>query len=122
MAHRSDLAFFRGEDVILRGSMGPVPDGGITGWALTFTVRVAAADADPPSITKSVGSGIAILATTILDQLGATVLYQFDITIDDSDTVGLTVRLYEWDVKRTDDGEETIIAFGTLLLKQEVTR
>lgn len=121
MAHTINLAFFRGEDVILRGTMDPIPVGGIAGWALTMTLR-ATADAVGEVFNKSVGSGITILADLADDPEGTPVQYKMEIAIADTDTTGETPGLFAWDVKRTDAGKEAVLVSGTILLKQEVTR
>ncbi|KKK71349.1 hypothetical protein LCGC14_2914830, partial [marine sediment metagenome] len=42
-------------------------------------------------------------------------------TVADTDTDALTAGIFEYDVKHTDAGEETILTRGKLNLKQDVT-
>jgi len=64
----------------------------ITGFTIEFQVKLKDGDADPPLISKSVGSGI-----TILTQSGGT-LGQATVKIDSADTTGLTAQKHRYDV------------------------
>ena len=106
MARKADIEFFRGNDQAVRVTLDPVVN--CNGWAITSTVRI-----NPLSpnalITKT---------ATITDGTNGI----FTVTILDTDTNGLTPGKYSWDAKRTDDGLETTLVYGTLTLLAEVTR
>jgi hypothetical protein len=104
MSVTSSIVFFRGEDVTLNFTMRPPTD--ITGWTLTFTVR------------DKLGGTTQFTKTPTLT---SATLGQFRVTIASSDTSGLAVGRYVWDVRREDSGNKTTLADGYLTLKQEVT-
>ncbi len=101
-----DLAFFKGEDVEIRHKMMPEED--TTGWTIVFSARKNASDTGGADISKT--------ATAVDAGRGIN-----KFTIADMDTDGLAAQTYEYDVKRTDAGEETILTRGKLELKQDVT-
>jgi len=110
MAEHENISMFRGEDKVLQVTLDPVVN--ITGWALTFTLRLTTGEATA-LIEKTVGAGIVITG-------GATGVFQ--VTLADTDTIGFQPGKYVFDCKRTDAGSETILVYGTLTLLAEVTR
>jgi len=94
----------------------------ITGWALSFLIKQkVASDEDMPAlVTKTTGAGIVISGTYNADPtLNA---QRATVTILDTDTVSLTPMRCVWELKRTDDGLETILGYGTVELKRAVHR
>ena len=83
----------------------------ITGWALEWVLRVEDDDTGAAVISKTTSSGIALTTPTS----GVAT-----VTIADTDTADLTVGTYRHALKRTDDGAETILAWGDCVLRQAV--
>lgn len=113
----SDDDFFLGEDKTLSFTVYQ-SDGStaqnITGWALSWMLKKDARDADADAkVTKTTGSGI-----TITSGAAGTLT----VTIDDTDTASLAAGVYQHELKRTDDGFETVLTFGTCVLRQSVHR
>jgi hypothetical protein len=113
----ADDDFFLGEDKVLTDTIYQ-SDGttvqNVTGWAISFMVKKHATDADASAkITKTTGAGIVL--TTPLSGL-------ITITLTDTDTASLPADSYPYEVKRTDDGSETVLTFGRLTLRQAVHR
>jgi hypothetical protein len=89
---------YRGEQVMLNFTMSPVVD--ISGWALAFSLAKKR-----NSATKI----IAAQAMTIVSGIAGT--YRTPLTEEQSD---LAPAIYEWDVWRTDEGFEQLVAIGTM--------
>jgi hypothetical protein len=104
MSIATNLAFFQGEDILLNFALFPPAD--ITGWTLTGTVK---------------------------DKLGGTTQFTFTPTITNagkglfqvswprSQTSALNPGDYVWDVRRTDTGQNSVLANGEITLRQPVT-
>jgi hypothetical protein len=79
----------------------------ITGWALSWMVKRYKSDADLSAIlTKTTSSGITISGTynsspSVNTQVAT-------VAIADTDTASLYQGLYHFELKRTDDGSETV--------------
>lgn len=82
--------------------------GDMTGWALEFVVKYAAAE-DRKLLSKTVGDGI-----TITDGPNRT----FRVTVEAEDTVGWKGATYDYAVWRTDPGQEQVVLFGPALLQR----
>ena len=106
MAIKTKISFFQGEDVKVQVT---VTGENITGWTLAFAV--ATAYGATPLFTKTTVSGI-----TISNGAGGV----FDVAIADTDTDALASGGYVWEAKRTDAGQETVLAYGDLELKPRV--
>ena len=104
--------WFLGEDKTLAFTIyqadGSTPQN-ITGWALIFVLRRQPATADPALISKTTGSGITL--TTPASGL-------CEVSIEDTDTEGLSEGKYFYSLKRTDAGEETILTYGYAYLRR----
>jgi hypothetical protein len=101
----------------------------VTGWALSWILRIGQNTADPALLTKTVGSGIAI--TGVYNSVRATNTQRVVVTLDDldtyDDTVSPTVELtapkdYAYSLKRTDAGSETVLVWGVLPLGKVTNR
>lgn len=87
----------------------------VTGWAISFLVKKTATDTDAAAkVTKTTG-GFGIALTTPASGV-------ITITIVDTDTAALPAGEYRYEIKRTDDGSETVLTFGTCYLRQAVHR
>jgi hypothetical protein len=109
--------FFLGEDKALSFTVYQA-DGttaqDITGYALAWMLKKKATDSDATAkITKTTVSGIAL--TTPLSGICT-------VTLTDTDTATLNAGVYRHELKRTDDGSETVLSFGTCVLRQGVQR
>lgn len=86
----------------------------ITGWALSWMLKDSEYDADADAVlTKTTDSGIAL--TTPLSGICT-------VTIADTDTSTLDAKLYRHELKRTDDGSETVLSYGFAVLLRGVHR
>ena len=92
----------------------------ITGWAITFDVRKL--DKSSTSIvSKTVGSGIAI--TGVFNSVAATNTQRAVVTLD-ADTDLTTAKFssdggtFRYSLKRTDDGSETVLAYGDFVVER----
>lgn len=91
----------------------------ITGWALSWMVKRAAADPDGAAIlTKTTSAGIVI--SGVFNAAPATNTQVATVTVADTDTEPLSPGPYVYELKRTDAGAETTLAYGTLTLLQRV--
>lgn len=104
------VTFFRGEDVVLTVTLTPPTN--ITGWSLTFTVKNNLGGTT--EVTKDNGGTGGISITSAGNGI-------FTVTILRSDTTGLAIQAYVYDIRRTDSGNNTVLAFGCINLRQEVT-
>jgi hypothetical protein len=118
----ADDDFFLGEDktiefTILDADSIPV---NVTGWAIEWVVRKLD-DSDSATLTKTTGGGgIAITGVYNVDPAVNTQLVV--VTVEDTDTSSLTPRTYRHALKRTDDGFETILSYGNLVLRRAAAR
>jgi len=119
-----DDALFQGTDftypfTILNGAEAAAID--ITGWALSWLVKRYRSDADAAAlITKTIGSGIVISGA--FHSVPATNTQIATVTVEDADTIAVPSGLFHYELKRTDAGFETVLAFGPFQLRQGVHR
>jgi len=122
MALRQDIdkgdGFFIDEDKILSfeilDAAGDTPVD-VSAWALSWTVRRHVTD-DAAAVAKASGSGITITGT--YNAVRASNTQRVIVAVADSDTVALSSATYKHALKRTDDGSETILSFGDLVLQR----
>lgn len=92
----------------------------ISGWALSWMIKRRKSDLDASALlvkTTAVG-GIAIAGVFNVDPaLNAQVA---TVTIADTDTTTIAEGLHYWELKRTDDGFETVLAYGRIDLRRPV--
>lgn len=129
MAKRFDFGgpddpIFIGEDrtfrcqLVKRDSTGAeVVEGDVSANAYIFTLKQDPDDASAEFTKDSgVGNGITFAAGDTAgypkELAGANTVAV--IAVDDTDTDSLTEEPYYFDVKRTDDGSEAVIAYGTI--------
>lgn len=119
MAIEQNLTMFIGEDKTLTvaiqkadGSVQPIDD-----WSLSWMVKKRAADAndDAVIVKQSFDSPDGI---TITDPTAGLCT----IGIVDTDTDPLQPRIYHHELKRMDEGAETVLIYGTLDLVRGVHR
>lgn len=111
--------FFTGTDRVLQFSVVDTSDVAvnITGWALQwglwrYPVTRSASGVTTALVSKTDGSGI-----TITNGAGGVC----QVAVADSDTDGLEGSdspLYWHELRRTDSGNEDILAYGTVVLRQ----
>lgn len=93
----------------------------IGGWALSWMVKLATSDADAAAlVTKTGSSGIAIAGT--FNSAPSTNAQRATVTVEDTDTATLTAGVRVWELKRTDAGYETVLAYGPITFRRGVHR
>ena len=86
----------------------------ITGWTLSWMLKRSLADADVDALlTKTTTSGISL--TTPASGLCT-------VTIADTDTDSIEPGRYYHELKRMDDGNETVLSQGRCVLRRGVHR
>jgi hypothetical protein len=106
MIQEQTIRIIRAQDLVFQFTMATPQD--ITGWSITFAVNDSLGGTN--RITKTVGSGI-----TITDP-GRGVI---QVAIAKTDTNSLNIQDYVWGLKRTDAGNNVMLARGELILEQE---
>ena len=93
----------------------------ITGYALSFMIKTSISDADAAALlTKTTVAGIVIAGTFNSDP--AVNAQRATVSIADTDTDALSNGNRRYELKRTDAGSETILAYGALTLSRGVHR
>lgn len=83
----------------------------ITGWTIYFTVKASMQDSDANAVIKKD-------VTSHLDASNG----KSAIEVTPDDTVNLTPRAYDYDIKaKTDEGYTAILYHGKLLIREPVT-
>lgn len=91
----------------------------ISGWALSFMIKLSLTDADADAlVTKTTASGISIAG--LYNVTPASNAQRATVTILDTDTHTLKSGNRSWELKRTDDGFETVLAYGVVPLTKAV--
>lgn len=96
----------------------------VSGWSLAFVVRKKPNSANPPLIEKATGSPGGITVTGTFDANPELNTQRVVIQIDDTDTYDEALETpvkvkegdYAYALKRTDDGSETVLAYGKFKL------
>jgi hypothetical protein len=121
--------FFLGCDYELRCAIyqrdGVTPQD-IAGWALSWMVKKRKGDSDAEAlIEKTTAPGAGITITGVYNADPAVNTQRAVVAVADTDTGGsppLDKGYYRHELKRTDEGAETILIEGSLYLKQAVHR
>lgn len=92
----------------------------ISGYALSWMLKRSLSDLDAAALTKTTASGIAIAGS--FNATPASNTQRATVSIADTDTDGLTPGYYYWELKRTDAGLETRLAYGRVQLARGVHR
>lgn len=120
MATRSDIVashlWFTNEDrrfvFTIDIGDGTTPED-LSGWAMSWVVKRRVADGDASAIiTKSTGAGGIVLTSPASGVC--------TVTVQDTDTASLAPGLYHHELKRTDDGFESPLSFGTAVLQRSL--
>lgn len=93
----------------------------VSGWALSWMVKKSKshADADASITAKTVANGkIAVAGIYDSDPDASTQVVR--LTVVDTDTDALSSGTYYHELKRTGDGVETILSYGTFTLEKAV--
>lgn len=94
----------------------------ISGFALSYMVKRYQSDVDADAIlTKTTTAGAIVIAGTF-NATPASNSQRATLTLTDTDTASLYPGLYYWELKRTDDGFETVFAYGQMTFLQGVHR
>jgi hypothetical protein len=99
----TDITIFKGEDLVITDTITGV---NITGWTLAAAVAT--------SVTAPV---IFTVAGAITDAANGV----FTITLTDTETDLLDPGRYVYDIKRTNAGSETVLTYGKLTVRGQVT-
>jgi hypothetical protein len=124
MAKDTALQLFQGEDrqfifTILNSTETAAID--IAGWTLSWMVKRYRSDTDVTAlVSKTTVSGIVI--SGVYNSVPATNTQVATVTVDDTDTIAVAGGLYSYELKRMDNGFETVLAFGSFNLEQGVIR
>lgn len=96
MSVEEHLTVYKGEQRKWRFTVTNADDGtrqDLTGATIEFQVKIKDGDPDPPSISKSVGSGI-----VLLNQSDPATKGQFELTLLPADTSSLQAKVYRYDL------------------------
>lgn len=112
MARRQNLRIFLETDIglvftILDSTESQAVD--ITGWALEFTVKQDVNDDDSDAIFTDTAS-----ITGTYNAVIATNTQRATIYVQDNDTDEIIPGNYAWQMKRTNSGNKTVVAYGTI--------
>lgn len=119
-------SLFIGTDAIypyqIRQSEEPdAPAVDVATWALSWKLKRSVDDLDNAAlVSKATGSGISIVGTFNADPAINT--QRIHVAIADTDTDGVEPGQCVAELKRTNDGLESILVHGPLLLRQAVHR
>ena len=123
---REDAQFYRGTDRKIRFTVySTLPAPGVagvcqdvaSGWA--FGWILAASKGAAPAVTKTSGSGIAVVGA--FNASPALNLQRVEVTIEDADTNGIAAGEYWHELRRTDAGLEDVLAIGRVLVLDPVS-
>lgn len=125
MAKETALQLFQGEDrrylfTILDVAEAVAID--ITTWTLSFMVKRYTSDADASALITKTAAASGIVISGTFNSVPATNTQIATVTVEDSDTTAIGEGLYHYELKRTDAGFETILAYGAFELIQGVHR
>jgi hypothetical protein len=101
---QSNVAFFQGEDVVLYFQLTPPQD--ISSWTLTSSVK-----------NKLGGTLQFSPSVTVVDGGRG----RFKASLTRTNTSALAPGDYVWDVRRTDPGNNAVLAHGEMTVRQAVT-
>jgi hypothetical protein len=121
-----DAHIFLGEDKILRFLVVDVEGNpeNVGDWAMTWVLRTSDKAVDPAILTKSTG-GSGITVTGTYSGTLASHTQRVLVTLLDTDTdaaSGVKPKTYRYSLKRTDDGFETILAYGDFVIRKVTAR
>ncbi len=94
----------------------------ISGFALSYMVKRHKDDADASAILTKTTAGGAIVIAGSFNATPASNAQRATLTLTDTDTSSLYEGLYHWELKRTDDGSETVYAYGRMTFIRGVHR
>jgi hypothetical protein len=91
----------------------------ISTWALSFMIKTDQGNADATAlVTKTIGSGIVVAG--LYNATPGSNAQRATVTIVDTDTDTKAPGWKRWELKRTDDGFETVLAFGRVPFRRAV--
>lgn len=85
----------------------------IAGWTLTWMLKRAEGDADSAALLTKSGASV-----VLTDAPNGRV----DVVVADADTLSVPGDTYFHELKRTNDGEESVVSYGSAVLKQSLHR
>jgi hypothetical protein len=123
MSTETALRMFLGEDRALEYQILDADDAtvakDVATWALSWMLKRRLSDVDASAlVTKTSSSGITVAGS--FDAVAATSTQRATVALADTDTDTLVAGLYFYELKRTDAGLETVLAYGRLSLSRGV--
>lgn len=95
----------------------------ILGWALSWMVKRHKDQADNAALLTKTTAGGAIVIAGTFNATPSVNTQRATLTVPDDDTdTEVPEGTYHWELKRTDAGFETVLAYGTLECVQGVHR
>lgn len=95
----------------------------INGWALSWMVKRKADHTDLQALLTKTTAGGAIVIGGVFNATPASNLQRATLSVADTDTdTTINPGMYFWELKRTDAGFETVLAYGTFECVQGVHR
>jgi hypothetical protein len=88
----------------------------VTGYAVEFKMRIKA-DSDKVVLTRTTGAST-ITITGSYASAQATNTQRVNVLVEDTDTDNLQPGAYSYSLRRTDAGNETVLAYGDIVLKK----
>ena len=88
----------------------------MTGWALEWVLRRLSPSSSTAVLTKNTSGG------TIVISSGSGTDDRATVTVTDDDTLNIPAGTYHYAIRRTDAGNEQVLAFGTAELQAVATR
>jgi hypothetical protein len=88
----------------------------VTGFALEFKMRIKA-EGDRVVLTRTTGAST-ITITGSYNAVQATNTQRVNVLVEDTDTDNLQPGAYSYSLRRTDAGNETVLAYGDITLKK----
>lgn len=118
MASRSNLQLYLNTDFNYLFTIYDAAEASIVDtstWAMSWIVKTYAQDTDASALlTKTTSSGITVSGT--YNATPASNTQRVNVDIDDSDTTSVNPGDYVWELRRTDAGNETVLATGTITI------
>lgn len=114
----ADDHLFIGEDETLQFTITDASDVpvNVTGFAMEWTLRLKDATTTASLQKTTAAGGITITGT--YNASAALNTQRVNVIIADTDTDLLAARSYRYALKRTDSGSESVLAFGSLVLRK----
>lgn len=125
MAKETPIEIFLGTDVLLEYTILDSDEDAaveITGWALSFMIKPTRITLDADALVTKTTAGATITISGTYNADPDTNTQVATVSILDTNTSTLDPQNAWWELKRTDDGFETVLAYGRVNLIRSVHR